>query len=183
MKLTYDELLKLKWLRKDLFKAMAESKGMRVAFRSPHVKFEEREANILMDQCEIYWNGQTFSAHDLVRIDPQNACKWTVMSNCKELDETFKWPRWRESQGGEALLPGQLLPMGLPNRFRIVAFVRVPGRVVGGIRCESTFCALYQITDYVRDTGAICCGQEVGRNKDKVMLYPIECLVPVKEAA
>jgi len=168
MQLTDQQLMKLGWLRRDLLVAIAEGKGAEIAFRSKFLEFEEREATFLLDQ--MHFSGSRVAVYDLAHIDLHRASKWGSVHDSSVLEATI------EAMGPTARgLFGKKL-------FRVLSFVRVQGKVKGGAKCEGMFCALSQIDSYCGEDTTLttpCRGKELGRREGKVMLYPIECLVPV----
>lgn len=166
MKLTDPPLLKLEQMRRILLVDLDNGKGARVAFRSRSLEFEERDAILLMNQFEVRIYDRILSVYDEVQIDWPRVSKWATMNESLELEE---------------LVAARAIPIGSHNMFRILAFVSVPGKIKGGMRCEGIFCVLSKLDqgDSVHeDAGFICRGQEIGRERGKVMLYPVECLVP-----
>lgn len=151
---------------------------MRVCERASNIKYLEDKATILQHALEV----------------PD--CPATVMS--KVALHGLQVPTWATIRELYAI-PEQLRTVPSKEHFRVVAFVRVPGEVRGGkALSEGMFCVLCQrdplCCQIVYDgTGQsfpmynICCDKEtVGAgmkscvaNKGKVLLYPIECLVPV----
>lgn len=158
----------LQELREKFLGALNFGCGVRVSYRSEYFRFEERKATLLMDQLSI--PGYPVSVLDRVAVDPLRGTKWGMFSASAD------------AQRDMLFLAGKV--------FHVVAFVELSGRVLGEMCCKGIFCVLSQIDPshtIADDTGKldpiehICCGQEVGREEGKVSLYPIECLVPVRE--
>lgn len=181
MQWTDQEQINLANLQRKVLEAIADGKGARIAFRSSFLDFEERKAKLLMDQFAVHlYDGRVISLLDKVHIIWSRASKWasTIESvdlcNDSHLDS-----------------PAQ----STPHFYRVLAFVRVPGEVKGGMQCEGMFSVLslldlgctdgdtaerFEPVDYIcRNNESVGPGlRSFVPRRGKVLLYPIECLMP-----
>lgn len=163
MQLTDQERQDLRQMQRILLEEIENGKGVQIAFRSDSLKFDERRATLLLNEFQvIHPVNKTVHVFEKVSIDWTSACAWGRVE-FNRLAYLFSKPAYT-------------------NLFRVIAFVRASGDVKGGMNCEGMFAVLSQLTfgrNHHKDREYVCRGQEICGEKGKVMLYPIECLVPV----
>lgn len=151
----------LAFYRRELLRVIQEW-GVEVSHRNSYFWFDEKDAVLLLDTMTDPKSG--LSVGDEVVVHGNLISPWLTGESSD--------PSWEDSAK-------------FSNRtFRILAFVRVPGRVSGnggGRRCEieGTFCALLS-REGSRTRGDnqpfVCSGEELGYLPEKVNLYWVGCL-------
>ncbi|OGZ07427.1 MAG: hypothetical protein A3D65_06325 [Candidatus Lloydbacteria bacterium RIFCSPHIGHO2_02_FULL_50_13] len=166
---------KLHELREKFLGALNLGGGARVSHRSEYFKFDERKATLLTDTLSVVTEPLSdnepplvLSVLDKVTINPLRVTKWGM------------WTASAEAQR-DTVSFGE-------SAFRVVAFVELSGTVLDNkMCCKGIFCVLAELVldgfdeGMVRYKSQICCSETINFHHamGKVLLYPIECLVPV----